>query len=85
MNKDKIKNILTQRTKAELTVIARSLNIPSYSKKRKIELVECILEDCALKDVKKVLNIGIWNQHKWWVIGTVLIQLIIGGIYHIRL
>ena len=83
MKKDKIKDILIQRTKAELSTIAHSLNIPSYSRKRKIELVECILEDCSLTDVKKILNIGIWNQHKWWLIGTILISLIIGGIYYI--
>ena len=83
MKKDKIKDILIQRTKAELSAIAHSLNMSSYSKKRKIELVECILEDCSLTDVKKILNIGIWNQHKWWLIGTILISLIIGGIYYI--
>ena len=83
MNKDKIKNILTQLTKAELTVMARTLEIPSHSNKRKIQLVECILKERSLTDVKRILNIGIWNQHKWWLIGTILIPLIIGGIYYI--
>ena len=83
MNKDKIKNILIQQTKAELTVIAHNLEVSKCSKKRKIELVECILEDCALRDVKKILNIGIWNKHKLWLIGSIVILLIIGGVYYI--
>jgi hypothetical protein len=87
MNKDKLKNILTGKKRYELIPIARNLGVSGYSKRRNIEIIECILEDCALRDVRKVLNIGIWNRYKEILIGTIIaiiIAVVVGGFYYTR-
>jgi tetratricopeptide (TPR) repeat protein len=82
MNQEEIKKVLIKLKKDQLLGIGRLLKIPNRNKKRKIEIIEYILENYPINDIKKALNIGIWNRFKRYII-TAIIGLIIGGIYFI--
>jgi len=70
MDNKELKAQLEKLTRDDLNIIGRKLKIKKFRRKRKEELIQCILTEYTEKDIKKTLSIGFWDRYHVHIYGV---------------